>query len=308
VLARGVIGGYSVSGRRVAYVKARVGRKWTVVRLHLLRVGRGVNRLETLRLFRTRSNVPPLDAVLTSRGELSWLTPRGVVLRRPDRRPRTITRTRYRSIALEDDATLRLRHGERLAFLDLRPFPGCGGRSRFEPVLETADVIVTRARYEPVDETWELIRACRRADGRDPVVARAHAELPDGKTLDVAGADRDWVVFAKRAGDRYGDNYATIRAIEAGSGRRGPSAFFHEYRGEPNPNMWLPFGGEVAVRDDGVSAWVSQRDDLHRLVAVPRQGDHVVLDSGPPGSLGSLAFDGAALTWTHDGVPRSAIP
>ena len=48
-----VLGGSWVSGRRVVWVKARIGRRWTVTRLHVARVGSRVDRLETLRLSRT---------------------------------------------------------------------------------------------------------------------------------------------------------------------------------------------------------------------------------------------------------------
>jgi hypothetical protein len=302
VLARGVIGGYSVSGRRVAYVELRE----RTALLHVVRVGRRLARLETLRLFRTRDRTPPLDAVLTSRGALAWLTPRGVMLRRPGRRPRRLTRTPYTGIELEDDATLRL--GPHLRYIDLRPFPGCGGRSRFGTVLETAELVVTEARYDTTEKSWTVLRACRREDGRDPVIEVNFDLFPDGSAIGVAGADRDWVVTTRDRGSRYGDAHVLVRSAQAITARRGPGATLSLYHGDPAPEFWPPNGGELAVSDAGVPAWVRLDDDLHRLVAIPRRGRYRLLDSGPPGSIADLAFDGMTLHWTHDGGARSAIP
>lgn len=301
------IGGYSVVGRRVVYVKSRKGRRLTVVRLHVVRVGpRRIRRLGTLRLFRRRDAFEvPEDAIVTSRGELAWLTPDQVVVRRSGRRPRMLARGTFRGIALEDHRTLRLLGDTGWEYIDLRPGrePSCGGRSRFRPVLETPELVVTEAFYPDLEEPSYSLRVCRRADGRDPVVGSTFGLFPDGASFHVVGAIRDWAVIVDIYGARRGASYRVF-AAQAGTGRRGLSAGLSEDR--PGvPSSRLPF----AVSDGGLVAWVSERDGAERLVT-PTAGipSYQVLDTGGPGSLRDLAFTGTTLTWTHDGVPRSGVP
>jgi hypothetical protein len=303
------VGGAWVAGRRVVWVKERVGRRWRVAWLHVVRVGRTVRRLETRRLFRVRptGSGPPLGAVITSRGELAWLTPDRVVARRPVRRPRVVARGAFEGIALEDDRTLRLTDDDGYAYVDLRPPPGrepdCGGRERLKPVFESAEVIITQASYGDPEEADLSLRACRRADGRDPVVASLFSAFPDGRWLHVAGADRDWVLVVENFCGRGGCSW-DVRAAQAGSGRRGPLATFGR-TGHPDDDPWYPEESALlAVSDTGLSAWVSEVDGVARLVAIVRDDRYRVLDTG--GSLRDLAFSGSVLTWTHDGEPRSA--
>jgi hypothetical protein len=311
VLARGrmhrrrgsVVGGWSVAGRRVAYVKSRAGPKWTVVRLRVVRVGRSVDRLETLRLFRVRTGREvPLDAVITSRGELAWLTPQGVFMRRPGRRPRAVSHKRYFGVELEDDRTLRLAGFD---YIDLRPAPKsqprCARRERFRSIFTSREVIVTRAIYDSIDEIWMVVRACRRATGRDPVVERSQDFFPDGSSFDVAGADRDWAVVLHTRCGRDQVCESLVRASQAGTARQGPGAVFSDIADE----YWLPPGRELAVSDAGVPVWVHEYAGVARLVVVHRRGEHAVLDTGAAGSIRDLGFSGSVLYWRHDGVPRS---
>lgn len=309
VLARGSrrthLGDWWVSGRRVVYVEATSGGESKVVRLHVVRVAASVRRLQTLRLFLApRRAYVPLDAVMTSRGRLAWLSPDGVIVRRRGGRRRVVSRETYDAIDLEDDRTLRLDGRE---YIDLRPGsePDCGGRERFRPVFRSRDVIVTRAAYGGIDVRTHVLRACRRADGRDPVVAVADSIFPGGVRLDVPGADRDWVVVTWLSCDRYGGGCSvSVRAMQAGSGRRGLGATFYEAR-EPD-QYWPPLGLGLAVSDAGLPAWVSEVRGVARLVAVLADDSYRVLDTGSPGAIRDLAFVGDTLMWTHEGEPRSA--
>jgi hypothetical protein len=305
------IGGWSASGDRVAYVEARAGRRRMVVRLHVVRVGATVERVETLWLFRrpTGRSVP-LDAAMTSRGELAWLEPGGVFARRRGRRTRRVSRVRYGAVALEDDRTLRLSRGDAdLAYLDLRPGrrpePYCGGRSRFRRVLRTRHVVVSRARYVTSDRWWDAIRACRRSDGRDPLIDWTLSYFMLGSTLRVAGADRDWVVISNTACGHHGDGCtSSYRAHQAGTAREGP---YVSLDSDVDP-VGGPGRHGLAVSDRGLPAWVFQDAGGARLVVVRGEDVYSVVDSGAPGSIRDLAWSGEVLSWTHDGVPRSFSP
>jgi hypothetical protein len=304
----GVVG-YSVAGRRVAWMKAHTGRRSVASRLHVVRVGRRVQRLRAFTISRVQPDLvlPQIDVAITSRGDLAWLAPHvqrnryRVTLERVGHRAVVVATGDIDTLGIEDDRTLRIRVFERYRYIEIRPLrePRCGAREQFRPIFETATVLVTRATYGKRRQGMS-VRVCRRADGRDPVVATVYDEVP---SLDVAGADRDWVVLVESRCLNPQCAYV-VGAFEAGSGRRGPGARF----------LWPPDiedvlipepGRLVAVSAGGVAAWVSVVDGVERLV-VPRRRRAHVLDSGAPGAIRDLAFAGTRLTWTNDGVPRSA--
>ncbi len=307
-----VVGDAAAAGRRVAWIEAVTGRAGTraTVVVADARTRRVVRRRVALRT-RERGFPQTLEVVISTRGEVAWTvqTEFGddyatrLVLERPGRRPRGVA-AGAAGLTLEDDRTLSwVAEIGTIRFLELpgrRPWPGCPQRSRWKPVLATPEMLVTRASY--ARGAIEVVRACWRATGADPVVATAHDDgSGTAPNLAVLGADARWLVFAysevesryNPGGYCYGPEVFTV---DVSAGRRVRKAV------SDVPvcveDFALP-GDPVAVTDSGSPAWVHGG----RLLARGEGGKAVELDRG---EIAGLRAEGNRLHWTNAGVPKTA--
>lgn len=305
--------GAAAAGRRVAWIERhrRSRPRIEVVVIEL------PSRRELRRVTVARGRFPgfrTIDVAMTSRGDLAWLVPAArrrdrIVLQRAGRPRREIARERYLCcLGVEDDRTLRWRRGFDGAFeyRDLRPprvVAGCPRRERFHRVRSTAQVLVTSADYgapTPIDgTTWSVIRACLRTAGRDVVVAQEKATSASWDTVREIRAAPPFVVLEREVGSRYtGCSLARLETVDLRSGRSGHSS--------PLSCDELPSPREpLAVTASGAPAWILDRAEHSRLLAIDAGRGLIELDSGPPGSLQHLRAEVDTVHWTHAGAPRT---
>jgi hypothetical protein len=307
-----LVGAVSAAERRVAWIEARFGRRSRRIVVHVASVSRRgeVRRLRSVPVQRDRLRAfPELGVVITSRGDLAWLYStfghggRVVVQERGERR-RTVGRTDVSGLALEDGRTVRWTGRLGMRFDDLRPLP-CPTRSRFLPLLTTDLVAVTGAQYgdDGDDFTTTVIRGCDLATRRDLVLAQAGEAFPDRHELTVIGVDRTWVLFSREHYSRP-EPCATrwVQTVDVATGRRrAPSLLGTSACGAPGVATPAP-GTPFAITEHGAAAWIDSGARL--LVAV--RGEVRELDRAA--TIADLRAAGDAVTWTHDGTPRSAVP
>jgi hypothetical protein len=308
------IEGASVLGRRVAWAEVSVGPRGTEGTIRVVLVGRRVRKVERVQAFRQprlRRYPASFDVQLTPQLELAWTQPpangRGpsrVLARRRSERPRVVDGAVHgHELDLEDDRTLRVGLGGNYEYVDLvrSQGPGCPARERFAPVLETPEVVVSRATYEDFPGSRSFAyRACLRATGADPAIASVGDCFPDSCEFDVVGVDRTWLVAVDSFTGRRDAYSATVETYAAGSGRQGARSALVD--GIPPPRAGAPFAVTVA----GIPAWISETPEGARLV-VGSGGVAAVLDSGPTGTITELAANGGTLRWRTAGEARFAL-
>jgi hypothetical protein len=208
----------ATAGGRVAWGEVRFGPRRMIGRLGV-RGAPGQERVVLRR--RARSRVPTLEVVISSRGELAWLTGGRVLAARRRESARLVSRDAYLRLALEDDRTLRWRGQFGVRFADLRPSAAadCPRRSLFRVVAESADVLVTEAVYEWNGEVDHVIRACVRATGADPVIAQ-FIRMPDGDEGEVLEVSGRWVTLRRATIVRGRRLAAWVVSVDAVTGER----------------------------------------------------------------------------------------
>lgn len=292
----------AVAGRWLAWGELRVERRRTISAVGVRRRGEKPH-VRVVGSDNRPSWVPELHVVVSSRGEVAWLTDGRVWLARGRGRARLVTRDAGYELRLEDDRTLRWRREiEGVRFFDLRPTrAGCPRRERYTVVAETPEIVVSRATYEFDLEFDEVIRACVRATGRDRVLAQFISVL-DGDSGRVLAAAGRWVALLKTSFAR-GDPcaYEEVLIFDARSGARGRRA---PILCDPGRAPGDP--GTTVITRDGIPAWMASDPTRSAVITAARDGALVELDSGRPGAITGLVADGATVRWLHDGVPRSA--
>jgi hypothetical protein len=209
-------------------------------------------------------------------------------------------------LRLDDDRTLRWWdwYRETWRFHDLRRWrgPGCPARSHFHAVAESADVVAYEGDYGFEGDPVDIVRACVRASGHDPVIAQAFQSVGNGDTLYVAGVDRDWVVLVRVYTSRYdGCSSTVVEVVDAASLRHGRGAGIGCDAGR------LPLrGAPMVVSEHGAPAWIVRDATASRLVTAAGRGT-IELDSGGPDTITGLVASGPAVRWLHDGAPRSVV-
>jgi hypothetical protein len=304
----------AAAGRRVAWIERhrRAGPRIEVVVLEL------PSRRELRRLVVARGQIRGLrsiDVTLTSHGDLAWLVPAGarghrIVVRRAGGARREIARERSLwGLEVEDDRTLRWRRGrfDDFAYHDLRAprmAGGCPRRKRFRRMYSDADVLVTSAGYgapSPIDgESWTVLRACLRAVGRDFVVAQDSGTSAAWSATQVIRAAAPYLVLARRVGSRYDRCLNTqLQTVDLRSGR---VPYFSAIPCGDEPYDTTP----LAITGSGAPAWIIDRPDGARLLAIDGDRGLLELDRGVPGSLGALRAEAGTVYWSHAGALRSA--
>jgi hypothetical protein len=306
------------AGRRITAVDA-AGRRLAWGEIRRRAGGRVAGRVLVARLERGRLRVVHrrtvlrrpggLDVVLTSRGELGWVT-RGHVLTATIRGPaRVVARNAWSSkLGLEDDRTLRWRRESRaimrVGYEDLRPWPGrgCPARRAFRRRAAGPMAVVSTAYYSTYgDEKVEAVRLCDQATGADPVVLQLDGLFADYDAFERARVSGPWAVLFSVSVGRYPGCYAArVRVRNALSGARGRGTSFGCER------QRMPSGDDpLVVTDCGVPAWIVRSPGRSALLST---GDGLVeLDSAGPDGLTGLVADGGTVRWLHDGQPRSAV-
>jgi hypothetical protein len=253
-----------------------------------------------------------IKRVLGAGERVAWIEGRG---RADEVRVRRIAGGRMRVVGHGDVSYLRLDDGRTLRwwdwdretwrFHDLSPWrgPGCPTRSHFTAVAESAEVVAYEGDYGLQGDPVDIVRACVRASGYDPVISRAFQSVGNGSTLSVLGVDREWVVVLRLSSSRYsGCDSAYVEVVDPGSLAQGRGA------GIPNCDaVRLPArGAPLAVSEQGAPAWVVRDAAASRLVTAAGSGT-IELDSGGPDSITGLVADGGTVRWLHDGAPRSVL-
>jgi hypothetical protein len=298
------------AGGRVAWGELRYAGGVVTGHVRAGRISGGPTRSRTVFRRRARRASPRLEVVLTTRGELAWLDPRGRVLTAPiGGRARVLVRRGARfGLALEDDRTVRWRRGgyeERLGFADLRPWEGagCPVRSRFRPAAESPELLVTLARYLTALDTRIVVRVCRRATGRDWVIAQSVEQVGNGTVLGVAGIAGLWVVLTDTRVSRYGPcEWTQIQVVHVLSGFRGRDGALNRCDPARTPSTATP----LVVTERGSPAWIV-RDEVRSALLTSAGNGVIELDSAAPDGLTGLTVEGGTLRWLHDGVPRSVV-
>jgi hypothetical protein len=244
-----------------------------------------------------------VEVVLSSSGELAWLTGGRVLFARGGGRARVVARNATDGLALEDDRTLRwFSYSEALDFFDLRPWRGrgCPRRERYREVAASEAVVVTEAYY---DDSYHIVRACVRRNRNDPVIAQFIA-IVDGDYGEVLGATGRWVAIRKLLISRYeGCVLERVVPFDAVAHERGRAAEIPACDSARRPQKEEP----VVVTQGGVPAWIVRTPDRSAVFATgPEPGSVVELDAAGPGGITGLVADGRLVRWLHDGVPRVA--
>jgi hypothetical protein len=146
----------------------------------------------------------------------------------------------------------------------------------------------------------EVIRACVRATGADPVIAQAGGSSASNETMTVAAIRDPWIVLVRTSSNRYHTCAPTvIEVIDPIGARAGRGAWLSCDRG-PRP------GSPTVVTDGGAPAWIERGAERSSLFTT--RGDGAVeLDAAGPDGLTGLAAEGSTVRWLHDGAPRSAV-
>ena len=303
-----VIAAAAAAGRKVAWIETRLTRERRIVVVRVVRIGARGRVRPLRRIVAARDNSDrqgPADVVLTRRGDLAWIAPYfdfkvRVVHDPPRRRPRTVAITYADSLWIEDRTTLAWYGDRGYGFHDLRrPTPGvCPRRSAYHVVASNDTVVVTEGGYEE----RQVLRACVRATGRDPVIAQADGGFGNGDAVSAVGLDRHWVMLVQSTFTRY-DPCAgghTQRPVDARPGRRGRATRAPYCGGEPS---LATSASQTAVTDRGIAAWTVGEGDGRRLLAAAPGGGVTELDRG---AISGLRAQGTAVAWTRDLEPRSA--
>lgn len=303
----------SQAGRRVAWAERQHGGARLRAWVHVARIARGraerVHRRLVLRRNPYRHMLPPLDVVLTSRGELAWLAGWHVRVASIRGRARVVARDGEHGLGLEDDRTLRWWAYEdaprtyedetRLRFLDLRPWPRgrCPDRRRFRLVAESADLVVTRAHYDStfLDTYVDVFRACARGTRSDPVVLESSGDSRGGDVAEVIGISDPWIAFRRELHSRAGCEWLTVEAVNGLTGAAGQSATFTECESTDT----------AVVTERGIPAWITSTTERSAVHAAGQDGV-IELDSAGRDGLSDLTFEGTVVRWLHDGEPRAA--
>ena len=158
---------------------------------------------------------------------------------------------------------------------------------------------MTESSYEG---TSQKVCACRRATGRERVLAQADDGVGNGDAVDVAGLeyalgpDRAQLLHPLRPVQevRPAPDRRAQRTARAGH----PPDLVRRRRLAPGG----PSGRELAVTSRGIAAWTAE-DGARRLLAAAPGGGVTELDRG---AIDGLREQGTAVAWTRDGEPRSA--
>jgi hypothetical protein len=285
-----------------------------VIAVHVVSVSqRGtVRKLRRVVVKRDRLRaLPELGVVITRGGDLAWLysTLRHggrVVVQRRAGRARPVAATTGYGLVLEDRRTLRWtnRDGTQ-GFFDLQ-HRACPSRSRFRPLLSTDRVAITKAYYGDEEQGATVIRGCDLATGRDLVVGQAFEAFPDPHTVTVIGVDRTWVLIARSDYARP-EPCATswVQTVDVAGGRRSGEALLSDSSCN-GPGITAPVPGTpFAITDRGAAAWIAGDADQPRLVAAARS---TMRELDRAATIADLRADADTITWTHDGIPRRAVP
>lgn len=169
-------------------------------------------------------------------------------------------------------------------------------------MAESAEVVGSKGDHWYFREPVGLIRACVRATGDDPVIARAYTFDGSGYLLDVAGVGGRWVVLRRIYASRYAGcawvEIEVVSPVTRARGREGALAC-------DSPRMPID-GAPLVVTDRGVPAWIARDETGSRLVTTAPEAT-IELDTAGPGGLTGLTADGSFIRWVHDGEPRSAV-
>lgn len=214
-----------------------------------------------------------------------------VALARPRRPPRVLDRDAAVHLGLEDGRTLRWSgplgyH----SFFDLRQVR-CPSRSHFVREVQTERVLITRRRYPGMI----LLRGCDLATGRDAVLGEQESSSGYEGGMDVIGVDRTWVLLRYYIATVRGDvdTPTEIATADVSTGDQNPPFALN--------GVAEPQAGSFAITDRGIPIWLAG----DRLLALDRKGV-TELDRG--GTITNIHAVGNAVSWTHDGTPRSAEP
>jgi hypothetical protein len=297
------VGAASAAGHRVAWIEERRRRGIRTTVVTLARVGRRVHVLRRFTAERRRSGErADLGVLLTRQGDLAWAVGRytgrtGVVaVKEPGRPVRRLADYPATGLALEDGRTLRWDdYTGYLGFFDLR-HERCPSRSLYTELARNDRVILTQHDYGPATVFNTVVRGCDTATGRDRLILQSFPEF-DEQVTSLAGLDRTWAVFLQGEVVRYDEDGAdpVLTVVDVVTGRR---SWAHLDPGVSPPSAAAGF----AVTDRGALGWLGD-GALHALGAGRKI---VTLDAG--GTLAGLHAEGPALVWTHDGVPRRAVP
>jgi len=316
-----LLGGAPADGRLGVYVEESGDTSQTRVRVMVvdLVTGRTVRRHMVLRYEGAPSSLP-VSAVMAPSGLIAWLAPApgrpGIQQIRVgvSRHARRVVATGHglERLGIEDSATLRWFSGrpQTYQYLDLRApdrRDGCPVRERFKPALSTPEALVTEASYgSRRSGTYEVVRACWRATGRDPVVASGTRYLEVSASADLVAIVGEWLVVSEQWGDRYNCQVSAY-TVNVATARQG-------VRTEEQSCPWAGPRRDwpLVVTADGTFAWVGsyvwvQGPTTETLVfATNRIGKVVELDRGPSGTLTDLRLAGDQLAWRNAGADRGA--
>jgi hypothetical protein len=296
------LGEASAAGHRVAWIEERHSNGLRTAIVTLADARRGVLRRFVVRRDRSRLR-SQIHVLLTRRGDLAWTAgtagKRGdVMVKQPGKPRKRLSRYSAYGLGLEDGRTLLWGDFSDLGFYDLR-HKRCPSRSGYKAYRrDTGRVKITYKVYDlaSIDGPFTVLRGCDTQTGHDRVLLVtpiAPDAGPPDETLYISGADRTWVVMYTESYTPYFTGPWDLTAVDVVSGRA--------VHGPVKPTDADPPGRGLAVTDQGVIAW---RDDdvLYALV----KGSVTELDRG--GVLTDPHAQSDAVTWTHDGAPRSFRP
>lgn len=315
-------GDASAAGGRVAWIEAirRRGRRLATVHVVVARIA--TRRVLRRRVVSREADVLPYDeyglsnigVALTEGGRLAWLVNRRVVLERTGRASQTIARDAGVPLDVEDGHTLVWRAFERtfnrtregIGHRDLRPpmvRGGCPVRGLFAPAFPSAEVLPTLATYRRTEEN--VLRACLRSRGDDPVVGYARSFEGDGSRIEGITSGYWYVAFDVNAGSKYGDCEDEVVVVDMRTlARTTDVTLYCQYAPDHGPGRGEPF----VVTSSGVPAWVSSRPSRpeQRLLAIGADKSLVELDRGS--EIRDLRAEGEEVVWTNGGEARRARP
>jgi hypothetical protein len=284
------------AGQRVAWGELRRAAGRTTGRIVVSRLARGRARRVHSRVVLRRP--ADLEVVLSTRGELGWLT-RGRVLTATLRGPaRVVSRRAWTGLALEDERTLRwwLYTSEpRLGYEDLRPWPaeGCPVRRRFGPEDAGDEVVATSSHFlTAAFDVVTVVRACVRATGADPVIHQTGSD-----DFELARVSGPWVVILSTIGSRYtGCVWAIVDVLNAVDrvlgGRH--STFGCDRARMPDQD------DPLVVTGRGAPAWIVRTPERSTLFT-PAGDGLIELDTAGADGITGLTASADAVQWLHDG-------
>ena len=270
----------------------------------------GKRRVVVRRARLVRGRGTRIRKVLGVGERVAWIESRGAT---DEIRVRRIAGGRREVVGHGDVSYLRLDDGRTLRwwdwdretwrFHDLRRWRGCPSRSHFTAVAESAEVVAYEGDYGFEGDPVDIVRACVRATGYDPVVARAFESVGNGSTLTVVGVDREWVVLLRFSSDRYsGCGTAYVEVVDAGSLASGRGGGIRDC----DPARLPVRGAPLVVTEQGAPAWIVRDATGSRLITAAGLGT-IELDGGGPDSITGLVAEGPAVRWLYDGAPRSVV-